>query len=439
MIDKKTFVKGNRKILNAWAFYDWANSVYSLVISSAIFPIFYGALFRMNHTETYAVFSMNLRSESIISYITAFGFFIVALISPVLSGVADFLGNKKFFMKLFCFIGSFSCMMLYFFEFEQLFIGLFFYTLALIGFWSSLVFYNSYLPDIAFKEQQDKISAKGFTLGYLGSVLLLILNLVLLLNFKFFGFESELQAMRISFVMVGLWWLGFSFVSFKFLPDFRNQNKFSTHIFFDGWKKLKKVWQQLKEHKTLKRFLIAFFVYSMAVQTVMIIATYFAEKEIAWESDSQRTFGLIISILLIQIIAAFGALVTAIVCKKIGNINTLMAINLLWIFICIYAYFIKSPMEFYITASFVGLVMGGIQTLSRSTYSKLLPVTVETTSFFSFFDITEKIGIVLGMSMYGLVTQLTGKVQNAILFLVLFFAVGLYLLNRVKKTFKNSN
>lgn len=429
----KTYIKGEKKVLNAWAFYDWANSVYALVISSSIFPLFYGALFRLEDKESATFFGVDTPSESIISYVTAIGFLIIAFISPLLSGVADYLGNKKFFLKLFCFVGSISCMMLYFFDLNNLYISLFFYMMALIGFWGSLVFYNSYLPDIAYPEQQDAISAKGYSLGYIGSVILLIINLAMVMKSELFGFDGPMQAMKFSFVLVGIWWLGFSQISYRLLPNFRNSNKISTQAFFSGFKELKLIFKELKQYPVLKGYLGAFFVYSMAVQTVMIIAAYFGEKEVQWEDDDQRQMGLIVSILLIQLIAVVGAILTSKLSKRIGNINALIVINTAWIFICICAYFVVKPVEFYIVAAMVGLVMGGIQSLSRSTYSKLLPETKDTTSFFSFYDVTEKIGIVIGMLVYGVVAQITGKMQNAILFLVVFFAIGIILLIRTAK------
>ncbi|MDO5636177.1 MAG: MFS transporter [Myroides sp.] len=435
----KTFHKGEKKVLNAWAFYDWANSVYALVISSSIFPLFYGALFRLDNKTSASFFGIDTPSESIISYITAIGFLIIAIISPLLSGVADFLGNKKFFLKLFCFIGSLSCMMLYFFNLENLYTGLFFYLLALIGFWGSLVFYNSYLPDIAFPEQQDAVSAKGYSLGYLGSVILLLINLAMIMKGEWFGIDSPMQAMKISFVLVGLWWLGFSQISYRKLPNFRNSNKINSQAFLSGFKELKNIFNQLKNFPVLKGYLGAFFVYSMAVQTVMIIAAYFGEKEVQWESDDQRQTGLIVSILLIQLIAVIGAILTSKLSKRIGNLNALILINAAWIFICVCAYFVVKPVSFYIVAAMVGLVMGGIQSLSRSTYSKLLPQsTKDTTSFFSFYDVTEKIGIVIGMFIYGVIAQVTGKMQNAILFLIVFFAVGIFLLIKTAKKQANS-
>ncbi|CCG53021.1 Major facilitator superfamily (MFS) permease [Flavobacterium indicum GPTSA100-9 = DSM 17447] len=421
--------KGSRKLLNAWAFYDWANSVYALVISSSIFPLFFGQLFRQSGSETISFFGMDKTGETIISYITSFGFLIIAFTSPILSGIADYLGNKKFFMKFFCYMGSISCMLLYFFNLEYLYFGLTCYVLALIGFWGSLVFYNSYLPDIAFPEQQDAISAKGFSMGYIGSVVLLVINLAMVMLAPD---TLKMQMMRYSFLMVGIWWLGFSQYTYNYLPNVLTGKKMHKDVVFKGFRELKKVWSQIKTLTQLKRYLGAFFIYSMAVQTVMIIAAYFGEKEVQWGSDSERTTGLIISILLIQLIAVVGAFLTSKASAKFGNIKVLMVINFLWILICIDAYFVVTPVDFYIAASLVGIVMGGIQSLSRSTYSKLIPQdVVDTTSFFSFYDVAEKIGIVIGMFTYGFIADITGKMQNAILFLIVFFAIGFLLLYRM--------
>ena len=423
--------KGSSKLLNAWAFYDWANSVYTLVISSTIFPIYYGALFRAKGIEEVELFGFLIRSEALISYVTALGFLIIAFISPLLSGIADYLGNKKFFLKLFCYVGSISCMSLYFFSLENIIFSLITYLLALIGFWGSLVFYNSYLPDIAHKEQQDKISAKGFSLGYVGSVILLLICLAMVMMVE----ETQaIQMMKYSFLLVGIWWIGFSQYTYYYLPDNKNSNKMHKNVIFNGFRELLKVWHQIKNILPLKRYLAAFFVYSMAVQTIMIIAAYFGEKEVQWGSDSKRTTGLIISILVIQLVAVFGAWITSKLVEKFGNIKVLMLLNFLWILICTYAYFVVTPNDFYIAAFFVGLVMGGIQSLSRSTYSKFIPSdTKDTTSFFSFYDVAEKVGIVIGMLTYGYIADITGKIQNAILFLILFFIVGLLLLLRVPK------
>ena len=425
--------KGNKKLLNAWAFYDWANSVYTLVITSSIFPLFYASLFSKNNLSI-DVFGVTISNTALISFITAFAFLIVAIISPILSGIADYVGNKKTFLQIFCYVGAFSCIGLYFFKIQNIYLGLFFYFFGLIGYWGSLVFYNSYLPDIAFSEQQDSLSAKGYSMGYIGSVILLVICLSLII-----GKENEeaIKAMRLSFALTGIWWIIFAQYTFYYLPKgIKSDQKVTKSIFFNGFKELIKVKNQLFENLSLKSYLTAFFVYSMAVQTVMLIATYFGEKEISWESDSQKKTGLITSILLIQLVAVLGAFLTSKAANKFGNIRTLIFINSIWMIICICAYFVTLPIHFYVTAGFVGLVMGGIQALSRSTYSKFLPETDDTASYFSFYDVAEKIGIVIGMTIYGLIDQITGSMRNALVFLAVFFIAGLILLLRVPKEVK---
>lgn len=427
--------KGSKKLLNAWAFYDWANSVYSLVIASAVFPLFYGALFREAGIEKIHVFGGLIERAPLISYVTAAAFLLVSIMSPILSGIADYMGNKKVFLKFFCYLGALSCIGLYWFSLENIYFGLLCYFLGLIGFWASLVYYNSYLPDIAFPEQHDAISAKGYSWGYIGSVLLLVFILLMIMKYEWFGFEGAGLPTRLSFILVGVWWIGFSQYTFYYLPKGHNKGKKVTRkLLFNGFRELRGVWNRLGDSPVLKSYLAAFFVYSMGVQTVMIAATYFAEGELAWSSDSERTTGLIISILLIQLVAVIGATLTSKASEKFGNIKTLIVINIFWFLVCCFAYFVVTPVQFYAVASCVGLVMGGIQALSRSTYAKFLPETEDTTSFFSFYDVSEKIGIVIGMFLYGFVAQVTGSMRNSVLFLGVFFLIGIALLFRIPKS-----
>lgn len=426
--------KGSKKLINAWAFYDWANSVYSLVISSAIFPIYYGVLFADDNLVRF--WNFEVKNTALISFVMAAAFVVVALMSPLLSGIADYIGNKKRFMKIFVYMGSISCIGLYWFTLDTLLLGYIFYFLAMIGLWASLVFYNSYLPDIAHPEQQDRASAKGFSMGYIGSVLLLLFNLAMVMQPQWFGIggtetEAAMTAMKYSFITVGLWWALFSQYSFFYLPKGNHEVKVTRAIFWNGYKELLSVWHQLQELTRLKRFLPAFFMYSMALQTVLLVAAYFGEEEIAWASTAEKTSGLIISILLIQLVGILGAILTARASQRFGNIITLVVINVIWAGLCWYAYYINTPMQFYTVAGLVGMVMGGLQSLSRSTYSKLLPDTQDTTSFFSFYDVTEKVGIVIGMLLFGVIDQITGSMRNAILFFILFFVVGAFMLMRI--------
>lgn len=425
-----TLAKGSKKLTNAWAFYDWANSVYPLVISSSVFPLYYGFLFPKENPNILFL-GYEFKSTALISFVTAFAFLCVAFFSPILSGIADFAGNKKRFMQFFCYLGALSCIGMYWFTKDNIYFGVTCFFFGLIGFWGSLVFYNSYLPDIAYKEQQDGLSAKGYSMGYIGSVILLVINLIMILGKE--G-EEAMHAMRLSFAMTGIWWILFAQYAFWYLPKGnKNADKITKDVILNGFRELRKVQGQLYHNLKLYRYLVAFFVYSMAVQTVMLVATYFGEQEINWSADSEKTTGLIISILVIQLVAVAGAILTSKASERFGNVPTLIVINGIWAVICVFAYFVTEPIHFYVTAGFVGLVMGGIQALSRSTYSKFLPKTEDTASFFSFYDVAEKIGIVIGMAIYGTIDQITGSMRNAIVFLMVFFVAGLLLLLRVPK------
>ncbi|WP_203258257.1 MFS transporter [Hyunsoonleella ulvae] len=420
--------KGSKKLLNAWAFYDWANSVYTLTIASSIFPLFYSSLFDSKE-ELVTAFGFEMKQTVLISIVTAFTFLVVSFLSPLLSGIADYVGNKKNFMKFFCYMGGLGCIGLYFFDLDYIHTSILFYFMGLLGYWGSLVFYNSYLPDIAYPEQQDSISAKGFAWGYFGSVILLIINLAMVMS-QDTG-EAKREMMRYSFITVGLWWILFSQYSFYHLPKGSSKgHKVTRDVIFNGFKELKSVWVELKGNLRLKRYLNAFFVFSMAVQTIMLMAVYFGEKEILWENDEQKTFGLIISILVIQLVAVLGAFLTSKMSERYGNIKALIIINFIWMGLCFYAYFMKTPIQFYVAATIVGFVMGGVQSLGRSTYSKFLPETEDTTSYFSFYDVAEKIGIVIGMSIFAVVDQVY-TMRSAILFLFVFFLIGIVLLFRV--------
>ncbi|MBT4774261.1 MAG: MFS transporter [Crocinitomicaceae bacterium] len=432
----------NKKTQNAWAFYDWANSVYPLVITTAIFPIFYDS-----HVVEFTkdvqgevvnyvnFFGFEMVNTAVVAIVSAIYFLLICLFIPLLSGIADYSGSKKNYLRFFCYFGSVSCAALYFFNIEYLEISMCIFALAGIGFWSSLVFYNAYLPEVAPEQEHDRLSAKGFSMGYVGSVILLILCLVIVMTRE--TGPEKIEAMKICFVLTGIWWFAFSHVTYRRLPGRTEKKKKQKGIIWKGFQELKSVFSQIKKTKRLKRYLSAFFVYSMAVQTIMLMAVYFGQKEIDWPksadgSDGSKT-GLIIAVLLIQLIAVPGAIGLSRISDRIGNIKALTLILIMWIMICLSAFIVSTPLHFYIIAGLVGLVMGGIQSLSRSTYSKFLPKTKDTSSFFSFFDVAEKLGIVIGMASYGLIEQWTGSMKNSIVALVVFFIIGLILLLRVPR------
>ena len=437
MSNKKTdHPRGSKKLIGAWALYDWANSVYSLVISSAIFPIYYSQ-YVFSQTNSVEILNLDINKDTLISSVSALSFLLIAFLSPLLSGIADFIGNKKIFMKFFVYMGSISCIGLYWFELETIEISLLFYTLGLIGFWGSLVYYNSYLTDITYPNQTNRVSAKGYTMGYIGSVILLLINLIMINFYETFGFESEISAMKSSFAIVGVWWLAFSQYSFYHLPSGNKGVKIPKNIIWNGFKELKGVYKFIRTSKRFTRFLLAFFIFSFSLQTVLYIASYFGVSEIEWASSSEQTSGLIISILLIQVVAIGGAYIFTKMAQKYGNILVLTFAIFLWGAVCLYAYFIKTPIQFYMIAGLVGLLMGGTQPVARATYSLFIPDTKDTTSFFSFYDVTEKIGIVFGMIFYAIAAQITGTVRFSVIIFMFFFFLGAILLTRVPRIDKN--
>ncbi len=414
--------------------YDWANSVYSLVITSTIFPAYYESVTKNNSDNEVAFLGRHFVNSALYNYALGVAFLIVAIMSPILSSIADYKGNKKSFLRFFCFLGSASCSMLFFFKgTETIWVAILCSMIACVGFWSSVVFYNSYLPEIAAPEDRDKVSAKGFSMGYIGSVIMQLVCFVFVFKPAWFGMQTDATLpARFSFLLVGIWWFGFAQLTLNVMPKgMPAASRPENNIFANGFIELRKVFKQLKTLLILKRFLLAFFFYNMGVQTIMLVAALFGSKQLKLPTEK-----LIITILIIQIVAIAGANIMAKLSEKFGNFQTLLWVIIIWVLVCLGAYEIatisdkgvNAEMYFYVLAAVVGLVMGGIQSLSRSTYSKLMPVTKDTTSFFSFYDVTEKIGIVIGMFSFGLIEELTGSMKNSVLVIMCFFIIGFIIL-----------
>jgi MFS transporter, UMF1 family len=418
----------SKKIVNGWAMYDWANSVYNLVITTTFFPAYYAAVTGTQNEQFkngIPFLGRTFVNTELKDYVLAFGFLLIAIFSPILSSVADYKGNKKNFMRFFCYLGATSCALMFFFDGNHVTLGLMCFMTAGIGFYGSQVFYNSYLPEIAAEKDMDRISAKGYTLGYIGSVIMQMIGFGMVMLMP----DSALP-LKLTFLLVGIWWVAFAQITFKALPSTaKAEIKSKHHVLANGFIELKKVWSQLKHMPVLKRFLSAFFFYSMGVQTVMLIAIDFGIKELKLANDK-----LIITAVIIQLVAIAGAVLMSKLSAKYGNIKVLLFTVLLWIGVCIAGYFITTEMDFYIIASLVGLVMGGIQSLSRSTYAKFMPETEDTASFFSFYDVTEKLAIVIGLFTFGFIEGVS-SIRQSILSLVIFFILGFVflLLTHVKQ------
>lgn len=422
-------VTASPKVIRSWAMYDWANSVYNLVITTTFFPVYYAAITKSAYGEDTVPFLGRIfKNSALYNYTVGFSYLLIAILLPILSAISDSRGNKKKFMQFFCYLGGLGCSGLFFFRGEQpnMWVGLGCFMLAAIGFIGSLVFYNSYLPEIAAPEDRDRISARGYAMGYIGSVIMQMVGFGLVLYFS--GKGDDTSGPLYTFLLVGIWWIGFAQITFRNLPPSTPSVKKQHNVFTDGFKELKKVWHQLKEIPVLRSFLGSFFFYSMGVQTVMLAATIFGDRVLGLPADK-----LIITVVLIQIVAIAGAFLMSNLSEKFGNIQVLLGVVLFWIFLCISAWYVAGVKEsgknvefhFYGLACAVGLVMGGIQSLSRSTYSKLMPTTKDTASFFSFYDVTEKIAIVIGMFTFAYIDELL-DMKHSVLSLIVFFAIGFF-------------
>jgi UMF1 family MFS transporter len=417
----------NPKTLNAWAFYDWANSVHSLTITSAIFPIYFPSAAVTLGSKTPGVISIlgfELSNTVVFSYTISLAFLALTFLMPFLSGIADYTGSKKSFMRFFCYLGSFSCIALFFFSKGHYYIGTLGFLFSIVGWGGSMVFYNSFLPEIATSDRFDRLSAKGFTLGYIGSVLLLVQNLTMLLKPEWYGGIGGEMAARVSFLTVGLWWLLFAQIPLHYLPDSVAKEKVTNQWWLGGFKELKKVFREVTANSEIKNFLMSFFLFNMGAQTVMYLGALFGSQELHLPEDA-----LIITILLIQLVAIPGAYFCARLSGWVGNIKALGLIVFVWIFVCAYAYTVTSQFNFYLLATAIGFVMGGIQSNSRATYAKLCPKgEKDTASYFSFYDVCDRMSTVIGTFMFGLVIQLTGNMRVSILVLVFVFGASLLFL-----------
>lgn len=425
--------KDNPRLINSWAMYDWANSAYALVVASAIFPAYYNGITRVNGDSRIDILGIKVENTAAYSITLGLAFGFIALISPLISSISDYKGNHKSFMRLFCYMGAMGCMVLFFFDQAEGAIwaltGLFFAT---VGYSGSIVFYNSYLPAISSAERQDQVSAKGYAFGYIGATMLLIFNFFLILNQEKLGVEDDTFFPRLSFLMTGIWWLGFAQIPLSRLPKGLNPPKTGGRDFLNGYHELGKVWEILKSTPRLKIFLFSFFFYIMGVQTVMFMASSFGEKEVGLTISS-----LIITVLSIEYLAIGGAFLFARISKMIGNVKALMILVSIWVLICAGAFFIETPFHFFVAAFFIGLVMGGIQSLSRSTYGKMIPETGNNAGFFSFFDVSEKTAMMCGLVLWGLLDNLTGSMRNSIVALAIWFSIGLILLWRLNRLEKH--
>lgn len=429
---------GDPKVIRGWVMYDWANSVYQLTIASAIFPIYYNQVTKSG-PDDYMVsfFGLEVINTVLYSWAIAAAYLVVAIFSPMLSSIADYTGRRKSFMQFFTWLGALSCGALFFFDSSNIELGIIAFALGTLGYGGSIVFYNSFLPVICPAEDQDKVSARGYSLGYLGGVVLLLFNLLMIMKPGLFGITDPFLPARISFLTVFIWWIGFSQITFRRLPryTFRKRRKDKeTNIFFEGYRELDKVFKQVRNSKKLSHFLIGFFFVMMGLLTTMFMAATYGEKELGLKEDI-----LIPTILVIQLVGMLGAWMFSRLSARFGNLQALLLSVIMWIFIIVGAYFISNSIQFVLAAMFIGIVMGGTQALARSTYSKMLPEsTTDHTSYFSFYDVMEKLATVAGTFSFGIIEAITGSMRFSVLTIAVFFILGaIFLLLTLRIELKN--
>lgn len=415
---ENTVLKGDKKVIRGWIIYDWANSVYQLTISSAIFPIYYIAVTR-NHEITF--FGVKVINTVIYSWAITCAYLFLAIFSPMFSSIADYTGRRKSFMKFFTWLGALACGSLFFFDGKNIELGIICFSLGTLGYGGSLVFYNSFLPVIAAPKDHDRISAQGYSMGYLGGVVLLLFNLLVVLKPGWFGIHDDKLPSQLAFLTVFVWWIAFAQITFRRLPKYTfRQRKEGQSVIFGGYTELRKVFFQVRKSFILRNFLAGYLFIMMGLLTVMFMAATYGEKEL-----HVPDWMLILVVLTIQLVGMGGAYLFAWLSGKIGNFRALLISVSAWVLICIFAYFITNRFQFCLAAFFIGVVMGGTQALARSTYSKHLPETQDHTSFFSFFDVMEKLATVAGTFLFGLLEVLTGSMRYSVLAISFFFIIGL--------------
>lgn len=430
------FQKNQKKVLNAWTMYDWANSVHNLVIITVVFPMYFLATTSTKDADGNVIddivnfFGFHVQNSVLYSYTISVATLLLVFLNPILTPLADYSGRRKFFMKIFCYLGAASCAYFYFFTRDNVSFVVIAFGLSIMGWGGSIVFYNSFLPEIATEDRFDNLSARGFMMGYIGSVILLVFNLIMIMKPEFVGLtqadsDSGFTA-RISFLTVGIWWALFAQIPFYHLPK-DQVRPLAGNWLRSSFSELGKVLKEVRQNKLVTKFLLAFLFYDMGVMTVIYVATIFADKILHIEKT-----GLIVTLLLIQLIAIPGSFLASWLSSKFGNTKALLIEIFVWGLMPLAAYFTTSEYEFYGIAAVVGLVMGGIQSLSRSTYAKLIPEgTEDTASYFGFYDIVEKIAITVGTLLFGFVEQITGNMRNSVLVILVFFIIGFLLMMRI--------
>jgi len=429
----------DKREIFGWAMYDWANSAFSTTVGTVFLGPYVSSLARAAAEQlgssTVSVLGIAVAPDSFLPYCVSISVGLQVFFLPILGAIADFTHLRKAMMQFFAFVGSVATMLLFFVTGEVWWLGGLLFIIANLAFGAAIVFYNAYLPDIASEDQRDRVSSYGWAMGYLGGGLLLLFNLAFYQLRDFLG-VSEALAVRVNLASAGVWWFGWSFLTWSRLRARRAARSLppGKNYLTVGFEQLRTTFREAGNYPQTIRYLIAYLVYNDGIQTVIAVSAIFAAAPLIQGGLAMDQGTLIILILMIQFVAFGGALFWGRLATWVGAKQAILISLVIWSLVVIYAYFglqgDSRTVEFFILGVFIALVLGGSQAISRSLFAQMIPKGKEA-EFFSIYEISERGTSWIGPLLFGLVNQLTGSLRPAIVSIIIFFVLGLILLSRV--------
>ncbi len=413
----------------AWCLYDWANSSFVTTIVAAVLPVFFVGVVAGSGSVSVQLpgFVLTSNSQSLWGYAMSLAALLVALGAPVFGAVADAGGKRKLFLGIMTAVGVISSALLFFSGPGRVGFTLTIVILGQIGFAGANVFYNSLLVYVTPPARRDLISSRGFAVGYLGGGLLLALNLLMIKQPGLFGIPQGTMAVKLSFLTVSLWWTLFSIPLFRKVPEGpASSNAGFSNSFRKGIRSLATTFRSIRQHKQAFRFLISFLLYNDGIQTIIMMATVFGKAELGLDSSH-----LIGALLLTQFIGFPGSILYGRLAAQLGSKKTLLAGIAGYLAIVVYAWKMTETWQFWVLAAAVGLLQGGVQAISRSFYSVLIPKE-HASEYFGFFSISSRFASILGPLLFAVIGDLTGSTRNSIISISVFFIAGGIMLLTVK-------
>ena len=418
----------DRKQIFGWVMYDWANSAYITTVTVAVLPAYFASV--IIPAEGLTIGNTTYQATALWGFLISLSAFFVFIFAPILGAISDFSSSKKKFLMFFCYSGSLAACLLFFCKAGDIALTIGLFLIAQIGFVAANIFYDAFLPQIASEDKLDWVSGQGFAFGYIGGGLQFALSLGLIAAHQSLGISAELAA-RLAILMAGLWWGGFTLITFVYLKEVKATEELpKEYRHLPKWLAYTQVGlvrtvvtvRKVKLFRQMFMFLIAYLIYNNGIQTVITMATIFGKEELNFNTNT-----LMITLLMIQFVSILGALVFSKLASIISAKNALMITLVGWSVVVIYAYFLQTPTEYFILGGLVGLVMGGSQSLSRSFYGAMIPAKASA-EFYGFYSVFNKGSAIFGPLLFGIISQVTGNARNSILSLIIFFIVGLVLL-----------